>query len=123
MGQHADAGGDPGQGQDGHATGCPVPEVGPEVPSGRRDEDQATAQHPIGSAYNPRRLDTVKMSSPTPNDNYHEGPPMAYVPVRKSPADFMFTFGPLGYRRVEVVEECPISVRRPAGNKPERATR
>lgn len=42
--------------------------------------------------------------------NYHESEPMIYVPVCKHPGEFMFTFGPLGYVRVEEVGECPICV-------------
>jgi len=37
-------------------------------------------------------------------------PPLIYVPVCKSPRDFMFTFGPIGYQRVEKVGECPLLV-------------
>ena len=43
-------------------------------------------------------------------DGYHEGPSLIYVPVCKHPKDFMFTFGPIGYQRVDKVGECPICV-------------
>ena len=59
--------------------------------------------------------------TPTPDSNYREGQPMIYVPVCKHPRDFMFTFGPVAYCRVAAIVECPISVRRPAGGKRERA--
>jgi hypothetical protein len=51
--------------------------------------------------------------------DFHEGPPLIYVPICKHPRDFMFTFGPLGYELVEEVTECPLCVT-PAKHKPER---
>ena len=51
--------------------------------------------------------------------DYHEGPAQTYVPIVKHPRDFMFSFGPLGYERVEEVTECPIRVKTDQ-HKPER---
>lgn len=56
------------------------------------------------------------MSDPATSD-FRESEPRIYIPIVKSPADFLFTFGPLGYRRVDVVAECPIGVRGPGGKK------
>lgn len=41
---------------------------------------------------------------------WREGPPMIYVPICKHPRDFMFTFGPLGYERVDELGECPLLI-------------
>jgi len=49
-----------------------------------------------------------------------EGPPLIYVPICKHPRDFMFTFGPVGYKRVDTVAESPILVRATEPEPPDR---
>jgi hypothetical protein len=47
---------------------------------------------------------------------FREGNTLVYVPVAKDPRDLALTFGPIGYAKVEAIEECPLAVRPgPAG--------
>jgi hypothetical protein len=46
-----------------------------------------------------------------------------YVPICKHPRDFMFTFGPVGYERVEKVKECPLLIRKQAKQGKDDASR
>lgn len=54
------------------------------------------------------------------NTDYWEGPPVVYVPIVKHPREFLYTHGPIGYEQVESVVECPICVKRSAGDKSEK---